>query len=44
MAASDFVKLNELSQQKEEAEALLEEKMDRWIYLEDLAQKIEAQK
>ena len=43
-AASDFVKLNELSQQKEEAEAVLEEKMDRWMYLEDLAQKIEAQK
>ncbi len=37
----DFVKLNELTSQKEAAEALLEEKMDRWMYLEDLAARIE---
>ena len=28
---------------KEEKEALLEEKMDRWMYLNDLAEKIAAQ-
>ena len=31
------------TKEKEEAEALLEEKMDRWVYLNDLAEKIEAQ-
>lgn len=39
--SNDFVKLNELTRQKEEAEALLEEKMNRWMYLEDLAARIE---
>lgn len=39
--SKDFVKLNELTKQKEEAEALLEEKMDRWMYLEDKAARIE---
>ena len=38
----DFVKLNDLMKQKEECEALLEEKMERWMYLEDLAARIEA--
>lgn len=42
--ATNFVKLNELTKEKEEAEALLEEKMDRWVYLNDLAERIEAQK
>lgn len=37
----DFVKLNELAKEKESAEKLLEEKMDRWMYLEELAQRIE---
>jgi len=37
----DFVKLNELAGEKEKAEKLLEEKMDRWMYLEDLAARIE---
>ena len=41
--ASDFVKLNQIVKEKEEAEALLEEKMDRWMYLEDLKAKIDAQ-
>lgn len=41
--ARDFVKLNELTAEKEKTEALLEEKMDRWMYLEELAKKIEAQ-
>ena len=38
---SDFVKLNELTQEKEAAEKQLEEKMERWMYLEDLAARIE---
>ena len=40
--ATDFVKLNELSKEKEDAEANLGEKMDRWMYLEELAQRIKA--
>lgn len=36
----DFVKLNEIAQEKEASEKLLEEKMDRWMYLEDLAARI----
>lgn len=42
--ATDSGKLNELMKKKEEAEKTLEEKMDRWVYLNDLAEKIEAQK
>lgn len=42
--ASDFVKLNECVKEKEETERQLEEKMDRWVYLNDLAQAIEEQK
>lgn len=41
--ARDFVKLRELSEEKEKTETLLEEKMDRWMYLEDLAAKIAEQ-
>lgn len=41
--ATDFVKLNELMKEKEETEQLLAEKMDRWVYLNDLAEKIEEQ-
>lgn len=41
--ARDFVKLNELTKEKESTEQLLEEKMERWEYLEDLAAKIEQQ-
>lgn len=41
--ATNSGKLNELTREKEEAEALLEEKMDRWVYLNDLAERIEAQ-
>ncbi len=41
-AARDFVKLNELTLQKEETEKALEEKIERWMYLEDLAARIEA--
>ena len=38
--ASDFGKLNALTKEKEEVEAQLLEKMERWEYLEDLAEKI----
>ena len=38
--ATNSGKLNELTSEKEEADALLEEKMDRWVYLNDLAEKI----
>ena len=41
--ATNSGKLNELTSEKEEADALLEEKMDRWVYLNDLAEKIAAQ-
>ena len=42
--ATDFIKLNNLVNEKENTESLLEEKMDRWMYLEDLNKKIEEQK
>lgn len=38
--ASDFVKLSELSKEKEELEEKLEYKMERYVYLEELAEKI----
>ena len=41
--ASNYGKLNELMKEKEEAEKLLEEKMERWMYLNDLAERIAAQ-
>lgn len=37
----DFTKLNEIAQEKDASEKLLEEKMNRWMYLEDLAARIE---
>lgn len=40
-AVSDYNKLTELSTEKEELEQQLEEKMDRWVYLNDLAERIE---
>ena len=36
-AANDFVKLGELSLKKEELSQKLDYKMDRWMYLEELA-------
>lgn len=39
----DFVKLGQLEKEKAEKEALLEEKMERWEYLNELAEAIEAQ-
>ena len=44
LSATDFVKLGALTQEKEEQEALLDEKMERYLYLTDLAEQIEAQK
>lgn len=41
--SSDFVKLNSLSKEKEETENKLDEKMERYLYLEDLAEKIRNQ-
>ncbi len=41
--ASDFVKLNELSKEKEYLENFLTEKMERWEYLSDLNERIEAE-
>ncbi|GIP47006.1 multidrug ABC transporter ATP-binding protein [Paenibacillus sp. J53TS2] len=43
-AASDAVRLQELMQQQQEAEAELERLMERWTYLNELAEKIEAQR
>lgn len=42
-AATDFVRLNQLTKEKEEQEALLEEKMERFLYLSDLADRIREQ-
>ena len=41
--ATNSVKLNELTVQKEQKEQELEEKMERWVYLNDLAEQIENQ-
>lgn len=41
--ATDFVRLNQLMAEKEALESKLEEKMDRWMYLEDLAKRIAEQ-
>ncbi len=42
-AATNFVKLNELTAEKEKTQQMLDEKMDRWMYLEDLKARIDAQ-
>lgn len=41
--ASNYTKLNELTAEKEAKEKELEEKMNRWIYLNELVEEIEAQ-
>lgn len=41
--ATNSAKLSELTAEKEKAETMLEEKMERWVYLNDLAEKISAQ-
>lgn len=40
----DFVKLNELTKEKDRLSDILNEKMDRWMYLEDLAERIKNEK
>lgn len=42
--ATNSFKLRQIAEEKEAAEQALEEKMDRWVYLNDLAERIEAQK
>lgn len=42
--AKEYTKLQQFMEEKEQTEVLLEEKMERWIYLNDLAEKIKAQK
>ena len=39
-STSDYVKLQELSAKKEQLKQELEEKMERWVYLNDLAERI----
>lgn len=41
--ATDFIELNKLVQEKEMTEDQLQEKMDRWMYLEELNEKIQNQ-
>ena len=40
---SDYVKLQELQAQQAELEAQLEAKTERWLYLNELKEKIDAQ-
>lgn len=42
--ANNYGKLRELMEEKDSLEKQLEEKMDRWVYLNDLYEKIEASK
>lgn len=41
--ASDYGKLNQIMAEKQQKEDLLEQKMERWIYLNELAEEIEKQ-
>jgi len=43
LCGSDYMKLQELQEQQTELEAKLEEKMERWVYLNELKEKIDAQ-
>lgn len=42
-SSSDFEKLQRLMEEKQAAEEKLEQKMDRWVYLNDLAEQIKNQ-
>ncbi len=42
-AATNYGRLQELSREKEETEHLLEEKMERWVYLNELAEQMKKQ-
>jgi len=43
-AATDYTRLNELMGQKEALEKALEEKMERWMYLNDMVEQMETAK
>ena len=43
-AGSDYVRLQQLTEEKQALEQQLSDKMDRWVYLSDLADRIEQQK
>ena len=43
LCGSDYVKLQELHDRQTELEAQLEEKTERWFYLNDLKERIDAQ-
>ncbi|MBR5229456.1 MAG: ABC-F family ATP-binding cassette domain-containing protein [Firmicutes bacterium] len=43
-AGSDFGRLQKLTEQRSELTSLLDEKMERWVYLNDLAEQIDLQK
>ncbi|MDD5966536.1 MAG: ABC transporter ATP-binding protein, partial [Blautia sp.] len=42
--ATDYTKLNALTKEKEETEEKLMEKMERWEYLTELAERIEQER
>ena len=42
--ATNSMKLREIMEEKENTQQKLDEKMDRWVYLNDLAERIQAQK
>ena len=42
--ASNYIRLEELFKEECELEALLNQKMERWLYLSDIAERIQAQK
>ena len=41
--ASQYSRLTELTKEKKETQSLLDEKMERWMYLTELKEKIDAQ-
>lgn len=43
VSGSDYVKLQELQARQAELEAALEEKTERWVYLNELKEQIDAQ-
>ena len=43
-AASSYSKLQELMEEKDKTEGELEAKMERWVYLNNLAERIASQK
>ena len=43
LCGSDYLKLQELTEQQKQMEAQLEEKTERWMYLTELKEKIDAQ-